>query len=159
RPMTTPTRTTTQPTALDVDNAVRAVLDGMVGPRVGLVPGANGHIGGVSDVFAGRLLALRHAEALPPGTNLIRVAPGTVITPLARDNLKRLGIEVRFVARSEAERVRSAGEWGFAVEASSGLLEALRRSLLEGAGAWREVGSSLDEAAGWVGGSGGRGRG
>src|SRR5262249_35836122 len=72
----------------EVDAAVRSVLAERLG-RGARAPDASG------EVFAGRLLALRHVEAMPAGVRLVRVAPGTVITPLARDHLKRLGVEVR----------------------------------------------------------------
>ena len=38
------------------------------------------------------------------------------------------------MSRSEAETGRDAGEWGFAIETGSGLVEAFRRSLLDGGG-------------------------
>src|SRR5205823_12968037 len=85
------------------------------------------------EVFAGRLLSLRHAGAIPRGVQQVRVAPGTVITPLAKDHLKRLGIEIRFVARAGVERIRNTGEWGFVVETETGGVGALRRALCGGA--------------------------
>jgi hypothetical protein len=143
--MTTATRPNHEPTARDVDNAVRAVLAERLRPRAAL-----GGPAGAAVVFAGRLLSLRSAETLPTGTRQVRVSPGTVVTPLASDHLRRLGIEVRQVARSEVEPHRNAGEWGFAVERTTGLMEALRRAFLDGPEGWREVGASLDEAAEWV---------
>ena len=61
-----------QPTPSEVDAVIRAVLSGSD-------RGAK--------VFADRLFALRHAEALPDGSREVRIAPGTVVTPLARDAL------------------------------------------------------------------------
>lgn len=126
-----------EPTIRQVDEAVRAVLGGI-----------ELHDG----VFAGRLLGLKHVGALA-GSNEVRIAPGTVVTPLARDELKRLGIAVRVVAEGEAR----CGEWGFAVEIESGLTAALRRALLEGPASWREVGRATNEAARWVVGASARG--
>ena len=104
-----------------VDEAVRAVLAELNGPsRVSKgvrLPGLS------SD----RLFSLRHAEALPPGTRIVQVGPGTVVTPLARDLLKRQGITIRLVA-SRANRWASArGEWGFAIEADGGARDDRRR--------------------------------
>jgi hypothetical protein len=142
---------TTTPSVHDVDAAVKSVLAELFPPtRVGAARGRVAAGRRDEGVFAGRLLSLREAESLPNGPRVVRVAPGTVVTPLARDFLKRLGIEVRFIARAEVERLRNVGEWGFAIESESGLLEAFRRSILEGAESWHELGPSLDDAAQWV---------
>jgi hypothetical protein len=103
------------------------------------------------NVFAGRLLALRHVEALAPTEREVRVAPGTVVTPLARDLLKQRGIALRQVAAGEAERVSRSGEWGFAIDDEAGALgtvAALRRALLEEA--WSELERAPGAAAHWV---------
>ena len=73
---------------------------------------------------------------MPVGLRELRVAPGTVVTPLARDFLRRLGVGIAFVSTSEAG---DAGRWGFAIETVSGVLEAFRRSLMDGAEERREV--------------------
>ena len=146
------------PTLLDVDAAVRAVLAEMfpVRPRLGLSreprkPGI--------ESFAGTLVSLKQVEILSPKIVELLIAPGTVVTPLARDLLKRRGVSIRFVARSEVARAGNLGEWGFAIESeiNRGLLEALRRGLLEGPESWFEVGSTFEEATGWVAGVEGRG--
>jgi hypothetical protein len=127
-----------------VDAAVRAVLAGL-GPGRGLAGAAR-----EADLFAGRLLALRNVEQLPEGTRAIGVAPGTVVTPLARDFLKARGIALRTVAKGDIARVNHPGEWGFAIEeaAGSGTIEALRRSWLEDD--WRELDATPGAAARWV---------
>jgi hypothetical protein len=143
------TTTTANPELREVDAAVRSVLaERFSTPRDRGIDGSVAREG--DDRFSGRLLSLREAESLPEGLRALRVAPGTVVTPLARDYLKRFGIEVRFVARVEAERARNLGEWGFAIESRSGVLEAFRRAILDGAEPWRELGPSLDAAARWV---------
>jgi hypothetical protein len=137
------------PTASQVDAAVRAAL-----AELGIVGrGSDGR----EFVFAERLLALRHAEALPSGVNEVRVAPGTVVTPLARDALKGRGIGIRLISRKDVEERSPAGEWGLAIEGGTGVVEALRRSLLDGPGAWREVARDAIGAARWVVGGDGRG--
>src|SRR5262245_20741637 len=90
--------------------------------------------GSEAEVFAERLFALRHAEVLPGATREVQVAAGTVVTPLARDLLKKRGIVIRVVSRTELARVKPASKWGFAIDepAESGTIAALRRLLLEG---------------------------
>jgi hypothetical protein len=122
-----------------VDRAVRSILQGRDG-------GPEGDGG----IFAGRLLSLRHAEALRAGTREVRVAPGTVITPLARDFLKRQGIGLRVVSRLEVEAVRERGEWGFAIEAETGTTDALRRAWLDGPEPWAALEPTAEAAAKWV---------
>jgi hypothetical protein len=125
------------PTIAEVDAAVRSVL--------AVRDGKNGAGG---DVFGGSLFGLRHAEALDRGTREVRIVAGTVVTPLARDFLKRAGIVLRVASRAEAPR---GGEWGFAIAELSGVAEALRRSLLvEEREAWIEVGTDHRQAARWV---------
>ena len=148
----------TGPSLRDVDAAVTSVLAELFGPR------GNGSTNGRAvkgspdeSVFAGRLLSLHEAERVGTRERVVKVAPGTVVTPLARDYLKNQGIELRFVARSEVDRLRNAGEWGFAIESKTGVLEAFRRSILDGHQGWTELGSSLDEAASWVSEGDGRG--
>lgn len=118
-----------------IHDAVRSVLGGGSPARL--------------QVFAERLLALRHVEALAPHVKEVRLAPGTVITPLARDEMKRRGLTVRWVSRTEVEAVRQRGEWGFAIEGESGVLTALRRTWLEESNPWREL-VALGDAARWV---------
>lgn len=151
-------RTATGPSLEDVNAAVWSVLS-----ELARSARANGQARGRSvfkpdgEVFAGRLLSLREAEKVPAGVGELKVAPGTVVTPLARDHLKRLGIGLRFVSRSEAGRAGNVGEWGFAIETGSGVVAAFRRSLLDGADDWRDLGASADDAAGWVAGGSSRG--
>ena len=116
----------------EVDAAIRSVL-AVDGPRR---PASRGPRSSPS-----RLFSLRHAEALPAATREVRVAPGTVVTPLARDFLKRRGIALRVVSSGEvgpveavARRVGVRDRVG-----ESGLIAALRRALARRA-TWAEVG-------------------
>ncbi len=111
---------------------------------------------GTSPVFAGRLLSLRHAEALSAGVRVVRIAPGTVVTPLARDLMKRQGIAVQLAGIAEFGAT-AAGEWAFAIDSDMGALHPLRRSLLEDAGRWTELAPSLDEVIDWIQAAEGRG--
>src|SRR3954447_11545461 len=128
----------------EVDAAVRSVL---------AAQGRGPSLGGravEAEVFCGRLFSLRHAEALPGSAREVRLGAGTVVTPLARDLLKKRGVAIRLVSKGEVARVRRPGEWGFAIEdaAGSGVIAALRRAWLEDD--WMELEASLDEAARWV---------
>ena len=103
---------------------------------------------GRDDVFVDRLFALRHAEAVGDDADEVRVVAGTVVTPLARDLLRRKRVVIRIVSGRETElsRGRDRGEWGFAIDSRSGHVEALRRILLDGRN-WSEIGP---DPAHWV---------
>jgi hypothetical protein len=100
------------------------------------------------EVFGERLFSLRHAEMIGD-VNEVRILAGTVVTPLAKDWLKRRDISLRIVSGRESAfaRDRSKGEWGFAIESRSGQVEAIRRMLLDD---WVEVGPDVLDAAHWV---------
>ncbi len=136
-----------------VDEAVRAVLAEMFGPARAATP--TPPRSAVEPVFADRLLGLKQAQALAPGTT-IRIAAGTVVTPLARDLLKKNDVVVRLAGLAEVAAT-ARGEWAFAIESGAGWLSALRRSLLEDAGLWRELDPDVDAAAAWLGAGSGRG--
>jgi hypothetical protein len=131
-----------------VEAAVQSVLVDVLGRATRPGNGAEqGH-----EVFSGRLLSLRAAETITPASRVVTVAAGTVITPLARDYFKRLGVEIRIAGRAEVERLRDAGEWAFAVESltNPGMMEALKRGWLEGNESWQALEASLEAAAHWV---------
>src|SRR5438874_526761 len=94
----------------EVDAAVRSVL-GQQEPNIASGPASAG-----AAVFAERLLALRHAEAISSAAREVLVAPGTVVTPLARDRLKQRGIALRLGAKGDAARPTRTGDWAFAIE-------------------------------------------
>jgi ribose 5-phosphate isomerase RpiB len=138
-----------------VDEAVRAVLAGLFGASRPAARASSAATKG-EPVFADRLFALRNAEALPADARSVRIAAGTVITPLARDLLKRRGIVVRLAGAADVAAA-ARGEWAFAVEPGAGWLDALRRSFLEDAGLWRELESSVDAIVEWLADGEGRG--
>jgi hypothetical protein len=123
-------------THIDVDAAVRAVL-----AERGLVEARE-------EVFSEKLFGQRHLATLPRDCRELRVAAGTVVTPLARDELKRRGI-VLTVAWSDSRKSRGRGTWGFAIEGGSGVAQAFRTALLQESNAWREIGDS-GQAIAWV---------
>lgn len=138
-----PTRAGDDPIRL-VDAAVRSVL---VELRTASLPrpAVDEH------VCLDRLFTLRHAEALPPGTRVLRIGPGTVVTPMARDLLRRQGITIH-LGLPESLWSAAAGEWGFSIATGSeaGPIQALRRALVEDARSWLEVPSGLPSAAAWL---------
>lgn len=136
---------------LAVDEAVRSVLADL---RVPASQTTNGRA--VDLVFADRLFSLRLAETLPPDVRSIKIAPGTVMTPMARDFLKRRGVVVRLASAAEIAPT-AQGEWAFALDASSGQLQALQRAFLEDSRTWTELDPSLDELTTWIRGGEGRG--
>jgi hypothetical protein len=123
----------------EVDAAVRSVLRLQQGSRE-----SN------PSVCARRLLAVRHVEAIAPGVREVCIAPGTVVTPLARDLLKQRGIALRHAAAGDRDHDSRTGLWGFAIEetAALGTAAALRRTLLEEA--WSELDRAPGAAARWV---------
>lgn len=142
---------TTEPSVSEVDAAVRSVIAELMVAAKGknrLASSPSRQLEG--EVFGEKLLSLREAERLPEGVRAVLMAPSTVVTPLARDYLKRLGVEIRYHSRTAVDTDGSKGEWGLAMEVSSGIAEAFRRSLLEGPEPWRELGSTLDQALDWV---------
>lgn len=141
--------TSAGPGIRDVDQAVRSVLAGFLRPALSPARPAGGGRPGV-ETFSGRLLSLKAIEGLREEVRVVEVAPGTVVTPLARDVLKRRGVEIRLVSRDAIEKLRNAGEWAFAVEEDSGSMRAVRRALLDAPEGWHELDGSLDAAAAWV---------
>lgn len=141
------------PSARQVDLAVRSALAELGNSRQGVRSCSEEH------EYSGRLFSLANAEALDAKTRIVTIAPGTVITPMARDSLKRKGIVVRLVARGALDGRKNAGEWGFAIEKSSvsGLVEAWRRTVLSGEDRWEEIGDTLEQATRWVVGAPARG--
>ena len=132
------------PSWSEVNAAVLAVLG-----EFGRASRSNGRPSkGHRDVFVERLFSLRHAEDVGE-VDEVRVVAGTVVTPLAKDWLKRRKIAIRIVSGREAAFARSQlkGEWGFAIESRSGQVEAIRRMLLDD---WSEVGPDVVEAARWI---------
>ncbi|WP_165226254.1 hypothetical protein [Aquisphaera insulae] len=133
-----------------VDDAVRAVLATLRPTnRVGRERDA-------SPCFADRLLGVRQAEQLPAGIRAVRIAPQTVVTPLARDLLKKRGIEIRLGVSPELGRL-ARGEWAFAIGEETGQLQALRRGLLSEPREWLELDPDLEVVGGWLVESSGRG--
>jgi len=132
----------------EVNAAVLAVLMEWRRP-LGRGPARSGHH--QPEVFGDRLLGVRQAEGLADRGE-VRILAGTVVTPLARDLLKRRGVAVRVVSGREANQARTQrqGEWGFAIGStrSPGLVAALRRQWLDGA--WSEVANDARGAAHWV---------
>jgi hypothetical protein len=125
-------------TPIDVDAVVRAVLAELARRDEKPRNTDNGLF------FAGKLLGQSQVELLDAGLREIKVNSGTVITPLARDLLKRRGITLQYASGSTNSK--GLGEWAFAIEGrASGKVEALRAALLH---AWAEIAPEV--ASRWV---------
>jgi hypothetical protein len=98
------------------------------------------------ELFHGRLLGLKQAEQIGRKVCELRVGIGTVVTPLARDLLKKNQVSLRLVNEAQI----AGGEWGFVIESQSGVSSAIRRHLMEGSQSWSEVGTTALDAALWV---------
>jgi hypothetical protein len=123
-----------------IESLVRQILTALLQPTpaTAVVP---------TPAFAGPLLADRHAEALPAGTTDLSIDPATVVTPLARERLKRRGITLRIVSRAELARTGHVAEWGLAFESGGDLL---RRALLNTPEPWHDLGDQVAHAASWI---------
>jgi hypothetical protein len=125
-------------TPADVDAVVQAVLAELARRNGQPRHAENGQ------VFAGKLLGQAQVELLDAGVQEIKVNAGTVVTPLARDLLKRRGITLHYASGSTSSK--GTGEWAFAIEGRpNGKEEALRTALLH---AWAEVAPEV--ASHWV---------
>jgi hypothetical protein len=125
-------------TLVDIDAVVRAVLAELARRNGQPRHAENGQ------VFAGKLLGQSQVEMLEAGLQEIKINAGTVVTPLARDLLKRRGISLQYASGSTSSK--GTGEWAFAIEGRpNGKAEALRRALLH---AWTEVAPEV--ASHWV---------
>ncbi|HEV3122589.1 MAG TPA: hypothetical protein VGY53_11830 [Isosphaeraceae bacterium] len=131
-----------EPTQEDVDAAVREVL-----AAFGL--NVKGRGCSVAD-FSERLLSLRGAQSLPFGIRSVRVRPGTVVTPLAAEYLKQQGIALQLGNPRELASNAASAAWGLATDDPSGLVLAVRRSLLEGPDPWFDLGSESCQATRWL---------
>jgi hypothetical protein len=147
------------PRIAEVDAAVRAVLSRLAvsqparpnagqataGAAIPPVPlPADAH------PFAGRLLALRHVEMLPATIREIRLDAVAVVTPLARDALRRRGIALRLISAGELSRTGARGEWGVCIDRGFPLADPFRRALMAGPQSWLDLGDAADAAAPWV---------
>jgi hypothetical protein len=134
----------------EVDAAVRAVL----AERKSVLRPATQADG---QVHLDRLFSVRHAEALPRGTKILRIGPGTVVTPLARDLLRRQGISI-LLGLPEPTKAAD-GEWAFsiAIHSEGGILQALQRALIEDPRSWIALPAGLPAATAWLQAATGRG--
>jgi hypothetical protein len=138
--------TATRP--LDLDDPIRIVNQAVQTVLSGLSVAGSPRKEPDESVFLDRLFSARHAESLPHGIRAVKVGPGTVVTPLARDTLRRLGITIRLGGLAHEESSR--GEWAFAIESEGGIVQALRRFLLDDPRSWLELEPSLEQISGWV---------
>lgn len=157
------------PSAAEVSAAVMAVLRDMAGAtsRMGERPsrqftsGFDHSRSPVTDpviddsivAFPGKLLLERHAVSLPDSTRQILTSPSTVVTPLAREILRKRGVAVRI---SNASGLSSpnpviAGEWAVLRLCESPQAQSLEAMLIgRGGEGWVGFGASAEAAVGWL---------
>src|SRR5262249_27172563 len=93
------------PTIVQVDAALRAGLAEVLGSS-----GERTFDG----VVVESLFSLRHLARW--SSRELCLGPRTVITPLAREELKRRGITIRRISEGELSETKRRGTWGFAME-------------------------------------------
>lgn len=161
--------TGTDPSAAQVSAAVMAVLREMAGARQNASPqdttrlidhGVNGFAGrtsaiaeAASIVFPGKLLLERHAASLPDSTRQLVTSPSTVVTPLAREILRKRGVLVRIatVPNAGSPDALLAGEWGVVRLCESPQAQSLEAMLVgRGGEGWVGFGQSADAAVDWL---------
>jgi len=157
------------PSAADVSAAVMAVLREMAGAaaqpadRPSVLHSGRMRIGpaqGITTVsddsivaFPGKLLLERHAVSLPDSTRQIVTTPSTVVTPLAREILRKRGVAVRI---SNASSLGSpnpviAGEWAVVRLCESPQAQSLETMLIgRGGEGWIGFGAATEAAVGWL---------
>lgn len=158
-----------EPSAADVSSAVLAVLREMSATTVqtphhhhepvkarasAAIAASSGPVVDDSTVtFPGKLLLERHAVSLPGSTRLILTSPATVVTPLAREILRRRGVIVRIsnVSGIGSSKAIDAGEWAVVRLCDSPQAQSLEAMLIgRGGEGWIGFGPSAEAAIEWL---------
>lgn len=157
------------PSAADVSAAVLAVLRDMAGSSPLATQRTSSQLSGRSDsilspstapvtddsivAFPGKLLLERHAVSFPDATKQILTSPATVVTPLAREILRKRGVFVRI---SNASGLGSpshviSGEWALLRLCESPQAQSLEAMLIgRGGEGWIGFGAAAEAATGWL---------
>ncbi|MFM7128186.1 MAG: hypothetical protein ACKO0V_02375 [bacterium] len=109
--------------------------------------------------FSGSLLLERHALELEPGLRELAILPKTVVTPLAREILKKKGISTRLVGSAGIAGITavSHGQWAILRLSASSQAVAAESMMAGRTGeGWDVSTGSLDDAAAWLGNGEGR---
>lgn len=163
------TLTGNDPTPAEVAAAVMAVLREMAGARQAAAPQGNSRLIDPGDLvavdrtsaivdassiaFPGKLLLERHAASLPDSTRHLVTGPSTVVTPLAREILRKRGVHVRIATMPDAGSTSpsQAGEWGVVRLCESPQAQTLEAMLIgRGGEGWAGFGQSADTAVDWL---------
>ncbi len=163
-----------EPSAADVSAAVLAVLRDMAGSgsqngQAAKAPALQGmgserqqlalpefSSTGSDDstyAFPGKLLLERHAVSLPESTRQIVTSPATVVTPLAREILRKRGVSVRISNASGlgSQKPVLAGEWAVVRLCESPQAQSLEAMLVgRGGEGWVGFGPSAEAAVQWL---------
>jgi hypothetical protein len=103
--------------------------------------------------FPGKLLLERHAVGLPESTRQILTSPSTVVTPLAREILRKRGVTVRISNASGLGLPKPvlAGEWAVVRLCESPQAQSLEAMLVgRGGEGWVGFGPSAEAAVEWL---------
>jgi hypothetical protein len=104
--------------------------------------------------FPGSLLLERHALEVPRGIHELAISPRAVITPLAREILRKNGVSVRLASAFSAGSLAATqpGQWAI-VRLSASAQGMAAESLLAGrtGEGWEIVGHTVDEGLSWLG--------
>jgi|GEM_PF-4366405 len=103
--------------------------------------------------FPGKLLLERHAVSLPESTRQIVTSPATVVTPLAREILRKRGVSVRISNASGLGTPKPvlAGEWAVVRLCESPRAQSLEAMLVgRGGEGWVGFGPSAEAAVQWL---------
>ncbi len=127
------------PSLDQVDAAIRAVLADRILPRASVDRSRFD--------FPGRVLSMRSLEQISLSVREIRIACGTVVTPLARDAIKQRGIAVTLAS---ANGHVASGEWGLATDGESQRFQAYLRPILSSSQVWTTLGASVECVPDWL---------
>lgn len=105
------------------------------------------------DVFSGSLLLERHALELGSQVRELVVSPKTVVTPLAREILKKKQVSLRLAGAANwpGQVGQKTGEWAVVRIGGSAQALAVESTLAGRSGeGWELVGPSLEQATTWL---------
>jgi hypothetical protein len=103
--------------------------------------------------FPGALILERHAASIPQSARQVLVSPGTVVTPLAKEILKKRGIAVRPISalQRNGHGLGPIGEWAVLRLCNSAQAQSLESMLIgRGGDGWEILGPSAEHAVEWL---------
>lgn len=104
-------------------------------------------------LFPGSLVLERHVYDMPMGTRELAISPKTVVTPLAREILKKKGVSLRWVGAGGMVGMsqKAAGQWAVLRMSADAQAQAVESLLVGRTGeGWDVAGPALNDAASWT---------